>query len=132
MLEEDIMQCLNCGKEFTSVRNTAKFDSEKCKKQYQRLAGQSNSLSGTDSLAGQVSGTENETLKDKSDKGLPEEEKGTTDFIPNWKRKGYSSSKEGILAAMALLAANPNLEGEVFHIDHKSFEVKGKKMVRIA
>jgi len=53
-------KCINCGKEFESKRDTAKYCSDKCKKQYLRslaghLAGQNQSLAGQKEA--KVSGT---------------------------------------------------------------------------
>lgn len=50
------MKCLNCNKEFTSERKTAKYCSSLCRKQFQRkIAGQeSPKISGTHDLSVEV------------------------------------------------------------------------------
>ena len=51
--------CEGCKSKFEAVRGTARFCSEKCKKQVQRsLAGQTEKVSGTKPLSVPVSGTD--------------------------------------------------------------------------
>ena len=103
------MKCLNCQKEFISKRSTAKFDTVKCKLAYHRGL----------SVSEESDTVKKEVVRDNS-------------FTPNWKRKGYASAHEGILATMAALAQNSSLEGQVFHLGNVSFEVRNSKMQRIA
>lgn len=116
------MKCIQCGKEFISKRSTAKFDTEACKKAYQR----SGTISGTEPLAGQDLNvpvknedvTVNDTPKEKS-------------FTPNWKRQ-FKSKREGMLAAMVMLGENDALDGQVFHLGDTTWLAKKRKLERIA
>ena len=113
------MKCLNCQKEFISKRSTAKFDTVKCKLAYHRGLSVSDSVSKPLSVSEESDTVKKEVARDNS-------------FTPNWKRKGYASAHEGILATMAALAQNSSLEGQVFHLGNVSFEVRNSKMQRIA
>lgn len=113
------MKCLNCGKEFKG-RADAKFDSAKCRVAYSRVT-DNNSVTDNPKV---VTDNVTDNVTDK----LPEDKS----FTPNWKRSGYASKREGLLAAMAALGNTPSLEGQVFHVGDTSWEVKKGKMERIA
>ena len=108
------MKCLNCGTEFISKREDAKFDKDSCRKAYARKS---------DIKADNVSEIK-EDVRDniKSDK---------PSFTPNWKRQ-FKSKREGLLAAMVMLGENSSLDGQVFHLGNTSWEAKKGKLIRIA
>ena len=104
------MKCLNCKKEFEPTRTDARFDSAKCRKSFNR-----------DNKRDIPPSDVTDNVTDNS----PE-------FIPNWKRNGFKSKDEGLAKAMADLASNPTLEEQIFYVKNKSFQIKKRRMVRIA
>ena len=95
------MNCLNCDKEFTPIRASAKFCSSKCRVSHARGGSVTKEVSVHPSV--------------------------TPDFIPNWERKGLKSIDEAIYCMLAWLSKNSSLEGAVFHVKNKTWVVdKGK------
>jgi hypothetical protein len=76
------MKCLNCNKEFDSLRKSAKFCSDKCRVTYSRK------VSVTPSVTNVVTTSGTKTL-------LPNQ-----DWLPNWKRNGYRNAKDALLKAV--------------------------------
>lgn len=116
-------QCIVCEKEFEG-RADARYDSEACRKSASRGI-VTDKLSVTINRDNVTDNSENVTDKvaDVTVKA---------DFIPNWKKLGLKSSQEAMTFVLAKLAENSAHEGQVFHLGGMTFEVKNRKMVRIA
>ena len=118
--------CLNCNKPFESKRKDAKFDSAKCRVSYSRVTD-----NVTDKFLEPISVTKK--TSDVTDNVTDNVTKSVTDnsFIPNWKRKGYTSKDHAIAAMLKALEKNSknimkhglDLDGEKQPID---FYVKGR------
>jgi hypothetical protein len=102
-----MIKCKECHKEFEPSRADAMFDTVACRVAFNR-----------------------NTKRNKGDESVTDNV--TDNFIPNWKRIGLKSKDEAISKALADLALNPTLEGQVFHVKGGTFQVVHKKMIRIA
>jgi hypothetical protein len=94
------MQCLQCGKEFTPLRSTAKFCSDNCRKQFSRKdsVSEDSRTKTTPRVSGTPVSVSPEVQSATDDGNRPY--RATTKWIPNWKRNGYDNATDGLLKAI--------------------------------